>query len=52
MFLWLSNVTNLSAQSSDGYLLTEMFNDWQKYVFEKYVKKSFMKKYEIETENP
>ncbi len=52
MFLWLSTTTNMysSVSTSQGKILTELMNEWQRHVFDKYVKNSYTKHYEITTE--
>ncbi len=50
MFLWLANRTNMNQVNTEGKIIKEILNDWQKHIYEKYVKNSYVRKYVIITE--
>lgn len=52
MFLWLSSGSNIHHRiRSEEKMIKDLFNEWQNYVYDKYVKNSFIKRYEITTEH-
>ncbi len=50
MFLWLSYYSNLKVATSESLSVIELLNDWQRNVYEKYVKNAFIKTQTITTE--